>query len=316
MSSGQDSVRQFSIGRWSLRLLYFLFFVGFLGALAGIGYGIHYKTELQDKLANNEQLEKKVEKHNKEMQDLHKEMQDIREMANMVRDILGLNQEKGVLEQEEGILGQGGDGFDTEAVNDKEQTDSTVETRFAVITIDADPTGDSPAARISQLKQEIEPVYEYVKGKVKELNETPSILPISVSSDGETQSYWYSSGFGYRTHPLTKKRQFHNGLDISTRRGIPVIATANGVIIRVRKDRFLGNMVQIKHESTKMETLYGHLSKFAKGIRKGKKVKRYDVIGYVGNTGQSTGTHLHYGVRIKDGWKNPKNYILDLLQSR
>ena len=125
--------------------------------------------------------------------------------------------------------------------------------------------------------------------------------------------YWFSSGFGWRSHPITKKRQFHRGLDIRARKGTPVLAAADGVVSKVTRDRYLGKMIRIRHKARQMETLYGHLNKYAKGIRVGKAVKRGDVIAYVGNTGVSTGPHLHYGVyhSKKKSWTNPKNYILD-----
>ena len=137
---------------------------------------------------------------------------------------------------------------------------------------------------------------------------------LNIFPDGnEIKPYWYSSGFGWRSHPITKKRQFHRGLDIRARTGTPVLAAADGIVSRVTRDRYLGMMIRIKHEARQMETVYGHLNKYAKGIRVGKAVKRGEVIAYVGNSGVSTGPHLHYGVydAKKKSWKNPKNYILD-----
>ena len=137
---------------------------------------------------------------------------------------------------------------------------------------------------------------------------------LSIYPEGnEVKPYWFSSLFGWRNHPITKKRQFHRGLDIRARRGTPVLAAADGVVAKVTRDRYLGRVIRIDHKASQMETVYGHLNKYAKGIRRGKVVKRGDIIGYVGNTGVSTGPHLHYGVyhAKKKSWKNPKNYILD-----
>ncbi len=137
---------------------------------------------------------------------------------------------------------------------------------------------------------------------------------LSIYPEGiEVKPYWFSSEFGWRPHPITKKRQFHRGLDIRARRGTPVLAAADGVVSKVTRDRYLGRVIRIEHKARQMETLYGHLNKYAKGIRRGKVVKRGEVIAYVGNTGVSTGPHLHYGVyhAKKKSWMNPKNYILD-----
>ncbi|MCZ6681331.1 MAG: M23 family metallopeptidase [Candidatus Poribacteria bacterium] len=305
MSSNEGSVRQFSIGLWSLRFLYFLIFIMFVGALGSVGYGIHSRNQLQSIHTKSEQLKADLQSQHNQLQYLDEEMQGIRRMADMVRSVLGID-------QEQGVLGQGGDSFDTEEADDNQQADSIFDSQPAVMAIQTDFTLDSPTAQISQLKNKIEPVYEQVKSKTQEIRETPSILPIQVpDEDSKTPSYWCSSGFGWRTHPLTKKRQFHRGLDISTRKGTPVIASANGVVTQVKKDRFLGNMVQITHKATGIKTQYGHLmKKHADGIRTGKKVERREIIGYVGNSGRTTGTHLHYGVYAGDSWQNPLEYII------
>ena len=309
MSSHQDSVRQFSIGYWSFRFLYFLCFILGVGALGGIGYGILAKTRLYAVHGENETFRGTIESQRSRLEylgnDLNREMDEIRQMADMVRNWLGLD-------NEQGILGQGGDSFDLNASDGSEEKSSAYSAQSTVIPIRLDVWGRSPSDPVVRLRHELEPVYNEVKSRVKELNEQPSILPLQVPRESEKPAFWFSSGFGYRTHPLTKSRQFHNGLDISARRGTPVIASANGVVAQVAKDRLLGNMVRIRHESTGMETIYGHLQKPATGIRKRTKVKRFDVIGYVGDTGRSTAPHLHYGVRTPSGWKNPRNYLLDI----
>ena len=89
-----------------------------------------------------------------------------------------------------------------------------------------------------------------------------------------------------------------------------MIAAADGVITEMTKDPFFGNMVEIEHTASQMKTLYGHLKNHAEGLRVGQEIKRDDIIGYVGNSGRSTGTHLHYGVYANGRWQNPKNYII------
>ena len=150
-----------------------------------------------------------------------------------------------------------------------------------------------------------------MKMKMELQHETPSILPIKVPAESRGKTWWFSSGFGYRTHPITKKRDFHNGLDIPTRKGTPVIATADGEIIKILNDRYLGRMIRIRHKAKQMETVYGRLSKYADGVLVRKKVKHGEIIGYVGNSGLNTGPHLHYGVyhTKEKRWKNPLDYI-------
>lgn len=119
---------------------------------------------------------------------------------------------------------------------------------------------------------------------------------------------WISSNFGYRVSPFTGRREFHRGLDIATRQGTPVIAPADGVITYAAKKWLIGNMITIDHGYGTL-TRYGHLHKLIK--KKGEHVKRGDVIALVGNTGRSTGPHLHYEVRLNGVPVNPVKYILD-----
>jgi murein DD-endopeptidase MepM/ murein hydrolase activator NlpD len=119
---------------------------------------------------------------------------------------------------------------------------------------------------------------------------------------------WLSSPFGNRIDPFTGKAQFHRGIDIATNFGNPIVASADGIVASVSVDRALGKMVIISHGSG-VSTYYGHLEKFA--VKSGAKVKRGDVIGYVGKTGRALGPHLHYEIRIDGRSVNPRSYILE-----
>ena len=118
---------------------------------------------------------------------------------------------------------------------------------------------------------------------------------------------WPSSRYGYRTDPFTGRREFHNGIDYAGRLGDDIIVTADGVVKAVGKDRRLGYFVTVNHGNT-FRTVYGHL-KSRPPVTKGQQVKRGDVIGKIGNTGRSTGPHLHYSVIRNGKSQNPKNYI-------
>ena len=89
-----------------------------------------------------------------------------------------------------------------------------------------------------------------------------------------------------------------------------MIAAADGIVSLVERDTHFGNMVQIEHRSTGMMTLYGHLKDYVDSLQVNKQVQRGEVIGYVGNSGRSTGTHLHYGVHDDGKWQNPRHYII------
>ena len=128
---------------------------------------------------------------------------------------------------------------------------------------------------------------------------TPSIKPV----DG-----WITSRFGYRKSPFTGKRSFHSGLDISNRTGTKIVASADGKVTYAAPKMYFGNLIVIDHGYGK-STKYAHLHKIM--VKKGQKVKRGDVIGTLGNTGQSTGPHLHYEVRLNGVPVNPLKYILN-----
>ena len=307
MSSNQNSVRQFSIKRWialSLGLFLLLMFsltINF--AVSGIKHGIRYRAELQGEVASREELENAVRDYKQEHQAIQEEIQNVRDMNKTMRKYLGIDSESGV-------LGRGGGGSSTEEVNDDELTNPILESQPAPTPAHTEAAKGALIDRIVQVKQELIPIYDRVVENADQLYETPWILPIWVSTEDEGPGYWFSSDFGRRPHPLTGRLQFHNGLDIAAPWGTPVIATADGVIEQVTKDPFFGNMVQIEHKASQMKTLYGHLKNHADGLQVGQQVKRREIIGYVGNSGRSTGTHLHYGVYANGKWQNPKNHII------
>ncbi len=135
------------------------------------------------------------------------------------------------------------------------------------------------------------------------LASTPAIRPIS-----RNVKSWITSRFGYRKSPFTGRREFHKGYDIASRHGTPIMATADGVVTFAGKKGLLGNTVVIDHGHG-MITRYGHCHKILK--KRGDKVKRWDTIALVGNTGRSTGPHVHYEVHLNGIPVNPIKYILN-----
>jgi murein DD-endopeptidase MepM/ murein hydrolase activator NlpD len=145
-------------------------------------------------------------------------------------------------------------------------------------------------------------VAKMVKNKAALLSAIPSIQPIN-NKDLKR----LASGFGWRTHPIYKISRFHTGLDFTASVGTEIYAVSDGIIETADSEaRGYGNHVVIDH-GFGYKTLYGHMSRYA--VRPGQKVKRGDVIGYVGNTGTSSGPHLHYEV-IKNSQKiDPINFF-------
>ncbi|NLC53387.1 MAG: M23 family metallopeptidase [Firmicutes bacterium] len=135
----------------------------------------------------------------------------------------------------------------------------------------------------------------------RELDYTPTIYPL-------VQKGYISSYYGYRRDPVTGRvGAFHEGLDIAARRGTPVRATADGTVVRARAYGTYGLFVEIKHGSYGYRTRYAHNSKLL--VKEGQNVKKGDIIALVGNTGKSTGPHLHYEVLLNGKPVNPRNYI-------
>jgi len=131
------------------------------------------------------------------------------------------------------------------------------------------------------------------------LKETlPSIYPVNVP--------YRSSSYGWRQDPFRGVRAFHSGLDFSAAHGEPIIATAGGIVVEASHGRNYGKFITIKHGDG-LETRYAHASKLF--VKKGDLVNKKDIIALVGNTGRSTGPHLHYEIRLNGRPLDPTNYI-------
>ena len=114
--------------------------------------------------------------------------------------------------------------------------------------------------------------------------------------------------YGWRTHPITGKRDFHHGVDIATQLGNKVIATASGTVLAAGYRDYYGNLVVIDH-GYEYVTWYGHLASIV--VKEGQRIKRGQLIGYVGSTGRSNAPHLHYEVRFMRKPVNPMKFMID-----
>lgn len=140
---------------------------------------------------------------------------------------------------------------------------------------------------------------QYLANKSVMLASTPSIWPAKG---------WVTSDFGSRISPFTGAPQHHSGIDIANRVGTPVVSPANGIVVKVGRDTSLGKAVVISH-GYGIKTTYGHLSETF--VKVGQRVERGARIAVMGNTGRSTGPHLHYAVTMNGISVNPEKYILD-----
>ena len=156
---------------------------------------------------------------------------------------------------------------------------------------------------ISALTERSARLEEFYRDQGVLLASTPSVWPVRG---------YLSAGFGNRIDPFTGQRDFHAGLDISAPVGTRVQAPADGVVVSAGQKGAYGNSIIVDH-GFGVVTRYGHLSGF--NVKPGQRVKRGDVIGFVGDTGRSTAPHLHYEVWVRDQAQNPIHYILDEYRS-
>jgi len=169
-----------------------------------------------------------------------------------------------------------------------------------------DPQGEEAWARSvedlgEQARQSREALargFDVARRRMTQLEQTPSIMPARGP---------LSSGFGWRLHPILGEYQMHEGQDITGSVGTPVVATAAGKVVEVEYSSSFGNYVVLAH-SGGIRTLYAHLSAFKCQV--GRTVRRGETIGLLGNTGRSTGPHIHYEVHVDGKSVDPMPWIL------
>ncbi len=272
-SSGLD--REFIItwkGFFLFSMLFLLILGGFLLSSSGLVRWTLLKVENAALRSENRSLKERIDYLGREISLLRERMDSIFEINNQLRLAMGLPE----VPEDIKYMGMGGYiGRDTVKTS-LEAVRNLVEMEY----------------------RDLQNLRKMVQEKQEELRYTPSILP----------SYGYmTSGFGYRRDPFTGRIKFHEGLDISAPTGTPVYAPADGVVTFVGMRNGYGLTVEIKH-GDRYITRYAHLSESL--VRVGQRVQRGDMIARVGNSGRSTGPHLHYEV-LKDGVPvNPKKFII------
>lgn len=150
------------------------------------------------------------------------------------------------------------------------------------------------------LEMELRRLQEYYTTESILRAATPSLMPVRG---------YPSDSFGYRVDPFTGKRDFHPGVDISAPWGNKVVAPADGLVVFAGRWAGYGKLVRIDHRFG-VSTWYGHLASYS--VSAGQRVKRGDIVGYVGSTGRATGPHLHYEVRLNAQPLNPLRFFREL----
>ena len=275
---------------WTKRISYFSIYTAILILILFLGVGAfstvsYLKYQLNHynyaQLENEKkQLEKRLSEMKPLISDLESQMNELMEKEKNIRMVFGLPEVDEAIRE----VGVGGpEPFPSGANAELDQTVSQLDkllrqTRFE--------------------RENLTQIHGQLLGKKDLLEHTPSIAP--------TNGY-LSRGFGVKIDPFTGMRKPHWGIDLAADIGTPVYATAEGRVFFTGWRHGLGKLVIIDH-GYDYRTHYGHLNKIR--VKKGQKVNRGDVIGGVGNTGISTGPHLHYEVRYKNKPVNPKEYIL------
>jgi murein DD-endopeptidase MepM/ murein hydrolase activator NlpD len=158
---------------------------------------------------------------------------------------------------------------------------------------------DKMAFRSRRLETDLSVLEQKLVAQYQLLSSTPSIAPVrGILTDG----------FGGRSDPFTGEPGNHNAVDISSAVGQPVRAPADGIVVKAEWANGYGNVIYLSH-GYGYSTRYGHLSGY--NVKPGQRVKRGDIIGFVGSTGRSTGPHLHYEVRMNGNPVNPLEYVLN-----
>ncbi len=158
---------------------------------------------------------------------------------------------------------------------------------------------DKMSFRSNRVEKDLSVLEQKFTAQAELLSATPSIAPVrGILTDG----------FGGRSDPFTGEPGDHNAVDISSAMGQPIRSPADGIVVKAEWANGYGNVIYVSH-GYGYSTRYGHLSAF--NSKPGQKVKRGEVIGYVGSTGRSTGPHLHYEVRLNNNPMNPLEYILN-----
>lgn len=274
-----------------------------LFSVAAVGYGLYDYINLQSSLEDRSGLERRlaiqseevlhqrqqIQRFAQEIDDLKIKIVELNEFGDKIRIIANIDQPGG----QDGLFGMGGAA--PEDLNSAIELDRGHRKLIKEMHQQMGQLDDASAHQ--------QTAFTHLLNKLEErknlLAHTPAIRPAKG---------WMTSLFGYRHSPFTGKREFHKGIDIANRKGTAIMATADGIVSYSGKKGPLGKVLIIDH-GYGLITRYGHIDKYLK--KQGENVQRGEVVALMGNTGRSTGSHLHYEVRLNGLPVNPSKYILN-----
>jgi murein DD-endopeptidase MepM/ murein hydrolase activator NlpD len=299
LSNTGKRARQFTLSGATLRLLSLMT----VAVLVCTAYIIYDYQRLRETVSDTKRLQHRLSSKSEEITNQRKQIQQfageinalksqllvLNEFETKIRIIANIEKSK----DQESLFGIGG--------SIPEDIDASVlltEKHNSLIREMHEKTEQIEVATVKQADS-FDSLLNYLEDQVTLLAATPAVRPVRG---------WKTSGFGYRKSPFTGLREFHKGLDIATRQGTPIVATADGIVSFAGNKGLLGKIITIDHGHG-MITRYGHTYKILK--KTGEPVKRGEKIALIGSTGRSTGPHLHYEVLLNGIRVNPEKYIIN-----
>ena len=271
-----------------------VFVVPLLAAAGLWSFHRHHRLAMQAHRleVNNRALRSEIQEQNKKMESLSGKLIEMREKANLVQKFLGLNGDG----EQRGTIGQGG--LEISPENMVDRLDCSQKKQPPVCT----GVAGLRSLDLHRLDKDFERIIGRLEERQERLDTMPSISPVNPKES------WISSSFGMRISPFTGRKQFHPGIDIAGSKGTPIMAPAKGRVTFVGRNGSLGLCLEIEHNSS-LRTTYGHLLEST--VKKGRQVQRGEIIGYMGDSGRSTGYHLHYEIEKQGKRINPLDYMMD-----
>ncbi len=284
------------VKQWHFSLERLLVRIGVLTVIAGAAFyfsadwltGILYNTKLTEMQHNYSDLSSTVVNLQNRVETLNSQMDLLEEKDKAVRTYADFPQ----IDESVRELGVGG-----VLGNENYKIDNLLPDFTSTITsLELDI--DALTRKVKLELYSYEDIYDKIQENSDRIKLIPTIRPVNGG--------YLNAGFGYRRDPFDRVNRFHYGLDITVNKGSPVYAPADGVVKSAKYMGGFGRSLKIDH-GFGYTTFYAHLSKF--NIKSGKRIKRGDIIGYSGNTGRSTGPHLHYEVHYYGKPQNPLDYF-------
>lgn len=290
------TARRLQLGEKAFRLAV----AGGMALALGVTFLVFHFLWVQVDMAELRRLRREAEEKRTlevKIASLEKELARMEELDRRIRAIAGLDQatpEPPAAAAQPALLGVGGAEADLGRAMEgvlKGDREQLIENMFNDL--------QQLEREIATRQQSFEQLRAFLEQQKSRLAATPSIWPVRG---------WLTSGYGLRVSPFTGNRQMHEGIDVAGPRGIPILATADGIVTFSGKLAGFGNAVVLNH-GFGFKTFYSHNE--SNKVRVGQTVKRGQVIAALGNTGYSTGPHVHYEVLVNDQPVNPMKYIID-----